>query len=68
MVWLLGGAGLSPRAASAFMYRPRAGLTWDPSCLVYRNTTYCYFMYMSGMSMPVGAIIKNGAFSNVHCI
>jgi hypothetical protein len=25
--------------ACSFMYRPRAGLTWDPSCLVFRNTT-----------------------------
>jgi hypothetical protein len=40
-LWL-GLATVSPTAG--FMYRPSAGLTWDPSCLVHNGTTYCYFM------------------------
>jgi hypothetical protein len=25
----------------AFMYRPKTGLTWDPSCMTWNNKTYC---------------------------
>ena len=34
-------------SALAFMYRPHAGLTWDPSCLIYKKTHYCFFMYQA---------------------
>ena len=45
MITVMGAA--VPRAAS-FMYRPATGLTWDPSCMIWQNKTYCYFMYVCG--------------------
>eukprot|EP00660_Eupelagonema_oceanica_P001297 gene1297-5648_t len=42
----------SPLGAWGFIYRPRVGLTWDPSCMTWNSTTYCYFMYTCGAGMP----------------
>jgi hypothetical protein len=47
VLWLL-----SSTCTDAFMYRPRTGSTWDPSCMTWGGKTYCYFMYMCGSSTP----------------
>ena len=39
-------------AGEAFMYRPAAGLVWDPSCFTWEGKTYCYFMYICGIGTP----------------
>jgi hypothetical protein len=31
--------------SQAFMYQPKEGQIWDPSCFVFQNVTYCYSMY-----------------------
>jgi hypothetical protein len=36
------------QTTDAFMYRPKTGLTWDPSCMTWNNKSYCYFMYVCG--------------------
>jgi hypothetical protein len=54
-------------SATPFMYRPAHGLTWDPSCMIYENKTYCYFMYACNTRMagcPSGA---NDTFRGGQC-
>ena len=41
-----------PPVVAAFMYRPAAGLVWDPSCFVWNRKTFCYFMYVCGIGTP----------------
>ena len=51
-----------PTLNNGFMYRPDAGVLWDPSCLVYEGTTYCYYMCVEPPLTPLPFVLVHSYF------